>query len=108
MLRILSWLALLPFIVLAVTVAIFNRHAIELRFDPLAQFDLAHRLELPVYLVLFASILVGLLLGSLTMWVQQRKWRVRAARQTRHVQRLEKKLAQFERASSTDRLTLRP
>ncbi len=106
MFRILSWLMLLPLIVFAVTVAVSNRHLVELRFDPLAQLDSFHRLELPVYMVLFASILAGLLLGGLTMWIQQRKWRVRAARQARRVRHLERELARFDKDAGQGELTV--
>ena len=61
--------------VLLITLAVINRQVVPLLvpdpFDP--QRPLA--VELPFYVYLFAMLFVGIVLGGLTTWTAQGKWR---------------------------------
>lgn len=58
-----------------VTVAVANRHAVTLVLDPFDPKDPVLSVQLPFYAYLFALLIVGVLVGGLTMWVSQRKFR---------------------------------
>ena len=61
--RLLRWLILAPVFCLAVLVATANRDAILISLDPFDPHDPAYGFVLPVYVVVFAALLLGLALG---------------------------------------------
>ncbi|NEX47880.1 DUF1049 domain-containing protein [Rhodobacter sp. ETT8] len=78
------------------TVALANRAPVTLKAlpDDLAAFSgLGWQIELPLYLVIFASILVGVLIGFVWEWFREHKHRALASTKTREVSKLERELA---------------
>lgn len=55
------WLCALATLLLAVVVAVSNRHPVPLSFDPLPI-----EATPPLYVVIFGSVLIGLLIGAAT------------------------------------------
>jgi uncharacterized integral membrane protein len=72
-------LILVPLAVVIVLLAIANRHAVIVSFDPLSMDKPALTAALPLFLVLFLALLAGVIVGGTAAWLRQRKWR-RAAR----------------------------
>lgn len=60
--------------------AVANRHMVRLVLDPLAPNDPALALDMPLYLMLFAALLTGVVIGGVATWIGQSKWR-KTARQ---------------------------
>lgn len=91
-------LALLAIVL--ITLAIANRGAVELKLLPLALTDLMgfqERITLPLYAVIFGSIVVGLLIGFVWEWL--REWRIRrtAERRARELRVMERENARLRR-----------
>jgi hypothetical protein len=90
-------LALLMILAAAALVAfaIANRTLVTVSFDPFEPTDPAFRVTLPLYLLGFAILILGVALGGVAAWFNQGKWR-------RNRRRLETELtrvrAEFERA----------
>lgn len=84
-----SWILLPPLAVLAVAFAIANRHGVMVRLDPLP-----FEKVLPLYLLIYGGILVGLLAGGLASWLRGGAWRGEARQQRRRAVRAEKEIAQ--------------
>lgn len=86
-----------------VSVAMANRALVPLQMLP---GDLAVLLgvnwamELPLFLVIFASIIAGLLIGFVWEWLREHKHRVTATRSTKAVAKLERELAVLRDARS--------
>lgn len=78
--RILTWLFWAPLAVILILIAVANRHLVVFSLDPLSRSDPLFAVELPMFVLLFAAILAGLLIGGAASWINQRKWR-RAARE---------------------------
>ncbi len=77
--KIVMALILVPLAVALIAFAVANRRPVLISFDP---FDLAHpafALELPLFAVLLALLLGGVVVGGAAAWLRQGKWR-RAAR----------------------------
>lgn len=91
--RLLSWLILLPLIILAVAVAVSNRAAVDVRLDPFSETDPALVFTAPLFMVMFACVLIGLLFGGFSAWWAGRHWRVRAWKEFRRARELERELA---------------
>ena len=66
----------LVFIVFAVA----NRHLVTLSFDPFNSRDPSVAVTLPLFVVIIAVAIVGVVAGGSATWFRQRHWR-RAARQ---------------------------
>lgn len=81
MLKRIVWLLIaFPAGLLLVTLAVVNRHEVRLVLDPFRPENPVISLALPLYAYLFATLLLGVLLGGTAMWLSQARWR-RNARQ---------------------------
>lgn len=77
--RIISWIIGAPVAVLLVSFAVANRHWINISFDPINKTDPWLMISLPAYLLLFAGMFIGMIVGGVVVWLRQAKWR-KAAR----------------------------
>lgn len=77
--RIASVLVSLVVAALLVTLAVANRHAVDLKLDPFNPEAPVLAISLPFFGYLFAMLILGVILGGVATWMSQGKWR-RAAR----------------------------
>jgi uncharacterized integral membrane protein len=78
--KLVTILVLLPIAIVIVMFAVANREIVTISFDP---FDTAHpafALKTPLFLLIFALVAVGVLVGGIAAWLRQHKWRTRARR----------------------------
>jgi uncharacterized integral membrane protein len=85
-----------PVAVVLVAIAVTNRHQVKLALDPFSAEPLI-ALELPFYVYLIASLILGVILGGVATWLSQgrmrrharvhmveaRRWRLEADRLSR-------------------------
>jgi Na+-transporting methylmalonyl-CoA/oxaloacetate decarboxylase gamma subunit len=90
MIRFFRRLILLAVAVAIIALMIANRHPATLALDPFAQGAPAAAIEAPMFVFLFAALLVGFILGGIGAWVSQSKWRDLARRRTKETYRLRK------------------
>ena len=77
--RLLNWLVLLPLAVVIVLFAVANRTWVTVSFDPFASELPALAFTVPLFIVAFAGVIVGVVIGGLASLARQ--WRLwRAAR----------------------------
>ena len=81
--RLFSWLIGLPLVIVLVGFAVANRGAVAVSFDPISQQDPWFSLDLPLWVLFYAGILVGLVVGWFAAWFGQAKWR-RASRKAQN------------------------
>jgi uncharacterized integral membrane protein len=79
---ILKWLLLLPVAAVIIVFSIYNRHGVDVMVDPSGIFHSGMKFTLPLYMVVFASMMIGVLAGGVASWMKQGKHR-RAARDAR-------------------------
>ncbi|EEW26842.1 LapA family protein [Rhodobacter ferrooxidans] len=95
--RLLRYAFLAVVAIVLVTVAMANRGPVPVTALPPDIADVLGRnwsLELPLYLVIFAGMVVGLLIGFVLEWFREHKFRSRANAKTREAARLERELSQ--------------
>ncbi len=80
--RILSLILLVPVAIVLIAFVVANRHVVQVSLDPLNPVDPAFSLNMPMYMVIFAAIVIGLVLGGIGTWLTQGKHR-RLARNRR-------------------------
>ena len=61
--------------VFLVTLAVANRHTVQLVLDPFNPLDPILAVELPFYAYLFAMLILGVILGGIATWFSQSRWR---------------------------------
>lgn len=85
--RVLGILVAVPVAVLLITLAVANRHGVRLVLDPFRPDEPVLSLVLPFYAYLFGTLLIGILVGGLAMWLTQARWRRTARRRAAEAQR---------------------
>jgi uncharacterized integral membrane protein len=73
-------LVLIPLGLIFVIFAVANRHLVTVSFDPFNSIDPSVAVRLPLFVVIIAVAILGVVAGGSATWFRQRHWR-RAARQ---------------------------
>ena len=73
-------LVLIPLGLLFIVFAVANRHLVTVSFDPFNSSDPSIAITLPLFVVIIAVAILGVVAGGSATWFRQRHWR-RAARQ---------------------------
>jgi uncharacterized integral membrane protein len=71
---------LIPLGLIFVVFAVANRHPVTVSFDPFNSIDPSLAVTLPLFVVIIAVAIAGVMAGGSATWFRQRHWR-RAARQ---------------------------
>ncbi|MBB3020142.1 putative integral membrane protein [Microvirga lupini] len=88
MIRFLKALILLPVAILIVLLAVANRAPVTLSLDPFSQEAPEFAFQLPLFAVIFAAVMLGVLIGGTATWLAQgknRKSRRQLRRETRQL-----------------------
>ncbi|MEA3078983.1 MAG: hypothetical protein QOF05_391 [Sphingomonadales bacterium] len=71
---------LVPLAILIVMFAVANREIITVSFDPFDSVAPALAFKMPLFMLIFALVTVGVVVGGIAAWLRQHKWRMRARR----------------------------
>ncbi len=77
--KVVTALILAPIAIVAVIFAVANRQIVVVSFDPFDQAHPALALAVPLFALLLAVVIAGVVIGGAAAWLRQSKWR-RAAR----------------------------
>jgi len=77
--RTIRLIILVPIGIVLIALALANRAPVTLSLDPFRPDQPAAAITVPLFVALFAALLVGLAIGGMAAWLGQGKWR-RAAR----------------------------
>jgi uncharacterized integral membrane protein len=78
--KIVNALVLIPLTVIFIAFAIANRHLVMISFDPFNSSDPSLAITLPLFIIIIAIAILGVIAGGVATWFRQGHWR-RAARQ---------------------------
>ena len=78
--KFLTTLIVIPLGLIFVIFAVANRHLVTVSFDPFNSTDPSIAVTLPLFVVIIAVAILGVIAGGCATWFRQRRWR-RAARQ---------------------------
>ena len=76
---ILKLIVLVPVGVALILLAVANHHEVMLKFDPFTNDGSEMKFPMPLFLPLFAMLMLGVVVGGIAMWISQGRHR-RAAR----------------------------
>jgi uncharacterized integral membrane protein len=71
---------LIPLALVIMVFAVANREMIAISFDPFDSAQPAYSLKMPLFVLIFVLVGIGVLVGGIAAWLKQHKWRVRARR----------------------------
>ncbi len=87
------------FAIALIAVALANRNLVEIKLIPdgIAElFAMNPRIELPLFLIIYAGILVGFIVGWIWEWIREHGQRAEAARQAREMRRLAREVKKLK------------
>ena len=96
-------LVLIPLSVIFVVFAVANRHAVTVSFDPFNSTDPSLGVRLPLFVVIIAVAMLGVVAGGTATWFRQRHWRRAARRHEADVRQMRAQLADLRAAAAASR-----
>ncbi|MDE2383999.1 MAG: DUF1049 domain-containing protein [Alphaproteobacteria bacterium] len=91
--RILRWIVGIPIFIIVMGFAVANRQWTQLSLDPFNQATPALAITLPLWIMAFIGIFIGMLTGWFFCWRAQGKWRRLARERQREIARLQDEIA---------------
>ena len=79
---------LIPLAVVIIAFAVANRHIVTVSLDPFSSSEPAAVVKLPLFLLIIALLIVGVIIGGAAAWLRQGRWRRAARRLEREVETL--------------------
>ena len=90
--KLVSIAVLVPLAIVIVMFAVANRELVAVSFDPFDTVRPAFALKLPLYVLIFILVGLGVVVGGVAAWLRQSKWRARARRAEAEAKRLRERL----------------
>jgi uncharacterized integral membrane protein len=106
--KIVSAIILVPLLFLIVGFAVANRQLVRISFDPFDQSHPAASVTLPLFIMLFVFVIVGVLVGGIASWMRQGPWRRAARRLDAEVRALHTELETVRRQPAASSATSVP
>ena len=85
-----------------------NRQAVTVSFDPFSSAAPAYAATLPLFAILFAVLILGVLIGGIAAWLRQGKWRRAARKLDGEVRALHQEMDAVRRRFGTSREAAAP
>ena len=95
--RIVSILVIVPLAIVIVAFAVANRQSVTISFDPFSSASPAYAATVPLFVLIFALLIVGVLVGGVAAWIRQGKWRRTARRLDGEVRTLHQEMDAIRR-----------
>ena len=76
--KIVKALILVPLAIILIAFAVANRQTVTVSFDPFDKAEPAFALALPLYVLILALVIAGVIVGGIAAWMRQGRWRGRA------------------------------
>jgi uncharacterized integral membrane protein len=99
--KIVTAIIVVPLVVVIVAFAVANRQAVTVSFDPFSAASPAYAATLPLFLIVFAVLILGVLIGGIAAWLGQSRWRRTARRLDADVRALHDELETIRRRFGT-------
>jgi uncharacterized integral membrane protein len=90
--KIVTWVITIPLLVVLIAFAVANRQAVTVSFDPFSSTSPAYAATLPLFAVIFAALILGVLIGGVATWFGQGKWRRSARKRDAELRALQQEI----------------
>ena len=99
--KIVTAIIVVPLAAVIVAFAVANRQSVTVSFDPFSAASPAYAATLPLFAVIFAVLILGVLVGGIAAWIRQGKWRRTARRLDGEVRALHQEMDAIRRRFGT-------
>jgi len=96
-------LVLIPLGLIFIVFAVANRHLVTVSLDPFNTSDPSAGVTLPLFVVIIAVAIVGVVAGGCATWLRQRHWRRAARQHEADARQARAQLADLRAAAATSR-----
>jgi uncharacterized integral membrane protein len=90
--RFLFYCLVIPLAIVIIVVAVANRHVVTVSFDPFNTTAPALSFAIPLFVLLFAVLVAGVIVGGVAVWFRQGHWRKMARTEKVTVDRLQREV----------------
>ena len=90
--KLISIAVLVPLAIVIVMFAVANREIITVSFDPFDTVRPAFAVKLPLFILIFVLVGLGVFVGGVAAWLRQSRWRTRARRAEAEAKQLREQL----------------
>src|SRR6476659_10341652 len=73
--KIVSAVILVPLAAVIIIFAVANRQSVTVSFDPFSATSPAYAVTLPLFVLIFVLLILGVLVGGVAAWIGQARWR---------------------------------
>lgn len=99
--KIVTAVIVIPLAVIIIAFAVANRQAVTVSFDPFSAVDPAYAATLPLFILIFVLVILGVIIGGVAAWLRQSQWRRTARRLDADVRALHQELEVLRRRQAT-------
>jgi uncharacterized integral membrane protein len=99
--KVVTWIVIAPLAAAIIAFAVANRQAVTVSFDPFSSANPAYAATLPLFAVIFAVLILGVIVGGVAAWIRQSKWRRRARQLDGEVRALHEEIETIRRRFGT-------
>lgn len=93
--KIVTAVIVIPLAVIIVAFAVANRQDVTVSFDPLNSVSPAASVTLPLFIIIFILVILGVIVGGVAAWLRQSSWRRTARRLDGEVRQLREETARL-------------
>lgn len=90
---------LVPLAIVLVILSVANRHTVTMSFDPFGLLP-AWTITVPLFVCLFAAVVLGIVIGGVATWFSQSRWRRAARIEHAEVGRLQRDVDQLRQQAA--------
>ncbi len=73
--KIATLVIVVPLAAVIIAFAVANRHAVTVAFDPFSTANPAYAATVPLFVLIFILVVLGVIVGGAAAWLRQSKWR---------------------------------
>jgi uncharacterized integral membrane protein len=95
--KIVAAIIIVPLVVILVAFAVGNRQPVTVSFDPLSSTSPTYAATVPLFVLIFIVLILGVLIGGFASWLRQGKWRRAARRLDADIRMLRDEIASLRR-----------
>jgi len=106
--KIVTAIIVIPLAVIFTAFAVANRQSVTVSFDPFSATSPAYAATLPLFAIIFAVLILGVLVGGFAAWIRQGKWRRSARRLEGEVRALHDEMDAVRRRFGTSEQAVAP
>jgi uncharacterized integral membrane protein len=95
--KIATALIVVPLAVIIIAFAVANRQMVTVSFDPTSSTNPAYAVPLPLFVLIFIVLIIGVIIGGIAAWLRQSPWRRTARKLDADVRALHDELEAIRR-----------